>query len=134
MKRSQLEIAERLLNLKFQQKQSQISTLNAHEVRLRAQIAKINEQDKCVEQAATHQMRSIGADVIWKAWVGRTKTTLNQELAQILAQKEFLLKDLRREYGKTLAANELRKNAAAKHQKKKSNGLLLQATDQSLFP
>ena len=57
-------------------------------------------------------MRQIGADVLWQGWVGRTRESLNIELAQILAQKEYMKSALQRAFGKQAAAKELVADAA----------------------
>ena len=67
-------------------------------------------------------MRAIGADVVWRAWVGRTKTKLNLELAQVLAQKEVMLRDVRKDFGKLAVCQKLKqmelKNSKMTAQKK----------------
>lgn len=133
MKGNHWKSAETLLDLKFQRKQSIIVGLNSHEARLRAQINQITEHDKSTEQSSDQQMKSIGADVIWKAWVGRTKEKLNRELAQVLAQKETVLRDMRRDFGRVLVCRELIDLETKKIRKAKSKNLLSQTSSSSVI-
>lgn len=98
---------EQILALKFQQRQQIFSKVRAEENRLRAQMVKLVAQEQEAETINDDRIKAIGADVIWKAWVGRAKTTLNMELAQVLAQKERLLVSVRRDYGKLLVSQKL---------------------------
>ena len=55
----------------------------------------------------------IGADVIWLAWVGRTKASLNIQLAQVLARKENSIGRLRHAFGKKMVAAQLSEDSKA---------------------
>jgi hypothetical protein len=98
---------ERILEIKFQNGQKAFSKIVAAEGKLRSELAKLDDMAIRAEQANYNKMQAIGADVVWKAWLGRTKTTLNLELAQVLAQKEAMKGRVRREYGKLLASRAL---------------------------
>lgn len=52
-------------------------------------------------------MQHIGADVIWKAWLNRTRSALHLELAQVLAQKEMLRDGVRKDFAKVAVTEEL---------------------------
>lgn len=104
MKREQFDTLQSLLEMKFRESQRSFSKVVTAENRLRRELAKLDGMAKNAEEAQHQNMRAIGADVIWKAWVGRTKTGLNMELAHVLAQKERLARGVRKDYGKLLAS------------------------------
>lgn len=110
MKIEKLREMETLLALKFERKKRLFAQIVAQETQLRSKLKKIHDQAKEAEQSEVHQIKAIGADVIWKAWVNRTQTSLNMELAQVLAQKERMLVSVRKEYGKLLVSRELVQN------------------------
>ena len=107
MKTAQLIEIETLLSLKFRNRQQVYARIVAEESRLRLQLAKLDGQVREAEAESTQNLRAIGADVIWKRWVERAKTSLNLELAQVLAQKERLKASVRKEYGKVLVSQRL---------------------------
>ncbi len=79
----------------------------SQESRVREQLRKLDDQAKDAERSQDHNLQAIGADVIWKSWLERTKRTLNMELAQIMVQKEALRAGVKREYGKLLVGREM---------------------------
>lgn len=102
-----LKEIKRLHKMKFQQRQKSLRDLLRREGVLRAELAKLDDQERLVNGAAHNEMKSLGADVLWKAWVGRTKAHLNTELAQILVQREKQLKDVRKDFGKLCVSKAL---------------------------
>ena len=58
-------------------------------------------------------MRTVGADVAWARWVGRQRSVLNMQLANILARKQEQLTRLQSAFGRNEAALSLRREAAA---------------------
>ena len=52
-------------------------------------------------------LRQIGADVLWQSWLGRNREELNRQLALCLAQKAHHLTELRRVFGRHVAAQSL---------------------------
>lgn len=123
MKKNAMFEMEKILDLKFQRKQQVFSKVLAQEAKLRAQIGQLNEQEQDAEQSNQQHIKAIGADVIWKAWLERTKTALNMELAQVLAQKERLLVSVRKDYGKLLVSRQLLRKQGAEiaHERQKKS-------------
>lgn len=107
MKSKSLTELESILELKFHKKQQSFAHILANEGRLRGQLLKLNEQERASDAQKDHNLQAIGADVLWKAWVERTKRSLNLELAHVLAQKDALQGAVKREYGKLLVGREL---------------------------
>jgi hypothetical protein len=98
---------EEILQIKFQNGQKAFTKIVAAEGKLRSELAKLDDMATLAEQANYNKMQSIGADVVWKAWLGRTRTALNLELAHVLAQKEAMKGRVRKDYGKLLASRSL---------------------------
>ncbi len=67
---------------------------------LRAQSATIDELDRRSKSSADmHQLRAIGADVLWRGWLDRQRRELNTQLARHLAEQDHILRDLRKAQG-----------------------------------
>ena len=133
MKRASLTEMERLLEMKFQRKQHVFSKVVAEENRLRAQIRQLDEQARDAAQTTGQPLRAIGADVIWKAWVDRTKTSLNLELAQVLAQKERLRGTVRKEFGKVQVSRHLIQDCGAQEDRERRQKALLTSVQSHFF-
>lgn len=133
MKSDALNEMEIILGIKFQRKQHLFSKILMEEQRIRSQLTKLKEEERKSEQSYDDQIKAIGADVIWKAWIHRTRVRLNLELAQVLAQKENLLSSVRSEYGKLLVSRELMSEAKKTKVKQRQGRLLDAAIESSLF-
>ncbi|MEP1610553.1 MAG: hypothetical protein ABJL72_01390 [Roseobacter sp.] len=105
-----LDELEKVLTLRFQKKQQVFAKIVNEEGRLRSQLSKLEEQERASDSTSNHNQKAIGADVIWKAWLSRSRASINLELAQVLAQKESLLSSVRKEYGKLLVSQLLYQN------------------------
>ncbi|TMM52503.1 hypothetical protein [Sulfitobacter sabulilitoris] len=105
--RGNLDALRRVSHARYLQTQLAFQTLVAEENRLRSELARLDAQLRGSRTEDATEMRAIGADVIWQAWVGRAKTELNLSLARVLAQKEHHLRQVRRAYGKTLVTEGL---------------------------
>lgn len=93
----------------YLKEQAAVQDILSQEAALRSKLAEIDQQVRKArdELSGIEPMQSIGADVVWQAWVGRAKYQLNTQLAQVLAQKEMVMDKVRRAFGKTLIASEL---------------------------
>ncbi|MEL7091371.1 MAG: hypothetical protein AAFN94_06515 [Pseudomonadota bacterium] len=112
-----LETLQALTELKYQKSLGGLADILTKETQLRGQIDKLRQQAFETQALPADQphMHSIGADVIWLKWVGRTISRLNVELAQVLAQKEALLAGQRRALGRKTVAEALARNAKDAH-------------------
>lgn len=128
------EMLHQLCDLKYRNSQQKLAVIVERENALRAELAKLRgfvteTRSLPAEQA---QMRAIGADVIWMQWVARSQSRLNIELAQVLAQKEGLIVQHKRAFGKTHAAQSLANEAKQKRVRHLRERMLTQAIAQSL--
>ncbi|MEP3845843.1 MAG: hypothetical protein ABJM43_10945 [Paracoccaceae bacterium] len=108
-----------LMELKYQASQSELRSICGQEAKIREQIARLDQQSISTLSADASTMKSVGADMLWNAWAGRTKSNLNIELARVLARKEFFLRAARRNFGKVLASQSLSNEARSAAQKSK---------------
>ena len=104
---SKLSKLEEIMRAKYLTSQQDLRRYVSQENQLRDKLRKLDKQARDADSDVESSMKTIGADIIWKSWVGRTKTELNLQLAQILAQKEGYLNRVRKDYGKLLMAEEL---------------------------
>ncbi len=94
----------------YQAELQKMAVLNKKEAMVRRKITDLEtlrHDNQSLPQGQLTVVRQIGADVLWQGWVGRTRESLNIELAQILAQKEHLKSELQRAFGKQMAAKEM---------------------------
>lgn len=125
-KLTQLTSLKQITDAQYAIEQAAFQTLLAEEAMLRAELAKLKEMLLNVRTAslAPSEMRAIGADVLWQGWIGRSQTTLNINLARVLALKEFRQQEVRTSFGKAEIVNSLMKKAqSSQHQKNKKNQL-----------
>lgn len=115
VKLDQMKQMQALLEAKFLKQQSAILDLLQREGSLRSDLNKLERQARLNENAEYSEMQAIGADVIWKAWIGKTKGSLNLELAQVLAQKEVARAGVKASFGRKMVGEMLlRENEKAK--------------------
>jgi hypothetical protein len=98
---------------------------------LRAELRRLDAQVHQAEVRGDPQMRAIGADILWKAWVGRAKHRLNLKLAQVLAKKETRVRDVKRAYGKVVVAEELLAASLTERRKARETAALDRAIEQA---
>ncbi|MEM9968401.1 MAG: hypothetical protein AAF755_09900 [Pseudomonadota bacterium] len=127
-----LHAMQRVLQARFDEKQQHFQKLTAREVQLRQELSRLSEQGR---RGANTDMalQSIGADMLWRGWVGRAKTKLNIELAQTLALKNYHLDEVKEAYGKLLAINQLVSKQQEKQRKTTAEVRLSNAIEQHLM-
>lgn len=106
---SQLSVLKDITQALYHKEQAAIKTILAEESALRSELKKLDQQvrEATGGMQSALPMQSIGADVIWLAWVGRTKTRLNIQLAQVLARKSRVMDKVRIAFGKQLVAKKM---------------------------
>ncbi|WP_300056590.1 hypothetical protein [uncultured Roseobacter sp.] len=107
-----------LADARYQARQQLFQSLLQREDVVRADLEKLDGQARSAEQSADGTMQSIGADVIWKTWLGKTRKSLNMQLALILAEKDQHMRQIKQAYGKVLATEEILKGLLSERNKK----------------
>lgn len=91
----------------------------AQENLLRAEFQRIAELDRPVRAQSDriNEMRAVGADLIWRSWVSRSRTSLNLQLVRVLARKEQEKVAVQRAFGKLTALETLIRNEKRERKK-----------------
>ena len=111
MSTQQLNANQKVFELKFQKKQAVFLAVVQQEKKLRLQLENLKSQISNSQNEEHQDMQAIGADLTWQSWVESSKRSLNLELAQVLAQKETLLANVKKDYGKLLVSKDLHRSA-----------------------
>lgn len=132
MNLKQLQI---LTEIKFQKSQQGLSALLARESELRSELNRLRNLARESHLLPPEQapMRSIGADVIWLRWISQTSRELNLQLAQVLVQKEGLMSQHKRAFGKKAVADQLVSSFGKQNSKLRHEAALKLAIEQSLL-
>ncbi|WP_187432306.1 hypothetical protein ROLI_034370 [Roseobacter fucihabitans] len=96
-----------LVEARYETRRQAFQRLVKKENDLRQELRRLDDQARSANLQGDTDMQTIGADVIWKAWVGKAKTSLNIKLALILAEKEQHIRQVKQAYGKVIAAEKL---------------------------
>ncbi len=93
--------------------------LRIEELRLRQELERVSQMVLGTDlgQSDLFVMQSLGADLLWQAWVVRQRTQINMQLAQVLAQREIMLRDLRLAFGRAQVAQMLHNEDAIARRK-----------------
>ncbi len=134
MKVNDLNALAAITEARYAQQQQRFAKLLAEEERIRTELSRLEEMDRSARasDAQAIPMRTIGADVIWQGWIGRSRTALNMALARVLAVKEHHLSEVRRAYGKVLVVKEIRDQHITERRKKHDAAALSRAIEGSV--
>lgn len=115
MKRGDLEDIVALTEALYRAESAKMQALVLEEQRLRAdlkQIEEIRRAARNISDDRLHGYREIGADLMWRSWIGRSKAQLHSDLARVLGRKGQITGQLRRTFGKYQAACQVAQAAA----------------------
>lgn len=132
MKHEELKTLHALADAKYKARQQLFMQLMQRETAIRAELSRLQDQARNTGDVSDQGMRTIGADVIWKAWLGRAQKSLNMKLALVLAEKEQHVRQVRQAYGKVLATDALLKVTTDAVKEKTRRAALDQAIEMSL--
>ena len=120
---------ESIQELKTLKSQRDIRDISKQEAVLRQQIATLdNHRHACHALEADGQvMRSIGADILWLAWIDRRKSELMIDLAKLLARKETAKVKGRKDAGRQESIQETVRKERESVEKQRSARALEQA-------
>ncbi|NUH66778.1 hypothetical protein HTT03_15965 [Sulfitobacter sp. S0837] len=132
---AELRQLEAISQAKYDQQRQSFQRIQAEESRLRAELARLDHMARQANSASTQigEMRAIGADIMWQAWVGRSKNELNLKLAQVLAIKEQQLSQVRQAFGKLQVSQQLIADLQKRQRKNKGQSQMELAIDISLL-
>lgn len=123
---------QQVVQAQYDQKQQYFQKLTSREAHLRSELARLSAQAR--ETGGDDlALQSIGADILWRGWVGRAKKQLNIELAQTLALKRHHQAEVKHAYGKVMVVKELITKTQEKARKDRAAKGLQIAIDQYLL-
>jgi hypothetical protein len=104
----------------FQREFSAIQGILKEESAIRQSLAQLDAQSQSSSSnnAQDCAMQTIGADILWQAWVSKTRRQLNIELAQILARKIEAMTHIRKAFGRKEAVKKLTEKSRQEQRKK----------------
>ncbi len=104
----------------FQREFNAIQGILKEESVLRQSLAQLDAhtQSSLENDAQDCAMKSIGADILWQAWISKTRRQLNIELAQVMAKKVEAMTTIRKAFGRKEAVKTLMVNARDEQRRK----------------
>ncbi len=110
--RDRLDKLGELSGLQFRAAQAEMATLLRREERLRqnlTQLTRSKQSQARAPRAPDDAALVAGADIRWHQWVDQRRSTINGELAQVLALKDSCMQKLRTAFGRDQAVTGLQK-------------------------
>lgn len=106
----------RVTDAVFQGHMAGLQRLAAEETLLRQALAALEDARKSNMQVdeTYREMRALGTDLLWEAWIVRQRTALNMRLANLLVQKEVMRSEMRSAFGRAQVAQALTSAEQAK--------------------
>jgi hypothetical protein len=104
---------------------------------LRQKMAQVNAQSAKAREDMKEDisMQSVGADLLWQAWLTRTQRQLSIELSQVMARKLTAMGRVRRAFGRQSAVATMHENEQEKtrvERRKKALQQLIQTHTRTL--
>lgn len=115
----QLESLLAISRINYDHQRQTFAKILQEEAQLRQELVRLAEMGQAGRQNDVNaiSMRAIGADLLWKSWLGRSRSELNMKLARVLATKEQEQEKVRRAFGKVNALEELVLSGRVKQRK-----------------
>lgn len=114
--RSKHEALTRITDLRYQSVQLEMAKLLGQERALRRNLMQLVQQKQTRSaQLMSQDLASLtaGVDLRWHHWIDQRQTTINLELAQVLAQQAEMRVKLKNAFGKSQVAQALSARAAS---------------------
>lgn len=130
MKQDKLVQMARVTEAVYLNEFQKVKSILNEEARLRGELARLQAQEETgrQEMADGLTMQAVGADLLWQAWLSRSRQQLNIELAQVIARKLNAISKVRQAFGRQNAVNamhdKLRADRQAERQKRAFDALL----------
>ncbi|MEX3316344.1 hypothetical protein [Sulfitobacter sp. PS-8MA] len=132
---AELRHLEAICQAKYDQQRQSFLRIKTEESRLRRELERLDHMARQANDASTRTgvMRAVGADIMWQAWIGRSKNELNLKLAQVLAIKDQQLAQVRQAFGKLQVAQELIASVQKNQRKRRDQSQMELAIDIALL-
>lgn len=108
-KKDQMTELAALTDMVFAAASAETQKLAVRQTQLKSMLQALRADEAAGQQylAEDVNLRMSQVDVLWQAWLGAQARVLNQELAQVSAQRERQLRNLRIAFGRKEAAARL---------------------------
>ena len=116
MRKKQLHQLAKVSRAQYLRELARIREILDRETALRGQLLRLAQQAERArrDHAADPAMQSLGADMAWQGWLGRSRRRLNTELAQVMARKLVAMDSVRNAFGREQAVQTLADAEAAR--------------------
>ncbi|MFK7834726.1 MAG: hypothetical protein AB8B60_00770 [Sulfitobacter sp.] len=120
---------------RYDEQRQAFTLIVQEESRLRSELARLTKLDQAssLRQGSMLTMQAIGADVQWQAWLGRSRTTLNMQLARVLALKDNEQAKVRTAFGKVTALQQILAEELTQRKRAHADRVLQRAMDQTVL-
>lgn len=119
-----------LMQARFRAGMTELQQVSAEESHLREELRRLADMEKGSQEAleTAFGVRALGADSLWQKWIGQTRMSLNQRLANVMARKLEALDRARGHFGAMHAADALagQKQARARDRRLAAQQTLVQ--------
>ncbi len=117
MKRHRLSQMSKVTEALYLSEFRKVQDILAEEARLRGELRRLQEQsqDGQHHMSGDPSMRTVGADLLWQAWLMRTQRQLNIELSQVMANKEIAMGSVRKAFGRQSAVQSMHQKEETAH-------------------
>ena len=115
----------------FRVEQARLRQIGAEEMRLRSELAQLDDQIRTNVGLSAQGGREIGADMLWQGWVRRMRGDLQSRLAMVLVRKSAMIAAMRTAHGRKIAAENLLEKQLALNAKAQRKTMIEQ--EQSLI-
>lgn len=102
MKPERLKRLQAATEVGFLKARQKVQPILDEEASARHNLARLAQQenDNRAATGSDQAMQSLGADMLWRSWVAKTRRQLNFELARVMVRKEPAMEDVRRAFGR----------------------------------
>ena len=104
----------KIAQIAFQADHARMAELQRLEERFLAQIEDVRRHERAARERAPDTMSFAGRDHLWERWIEARLSALQTELAQVKARKADLLSDMRKSFGRKVAADSLAASVKAR--------------------
>jgi hypothetical protein len=96
-----------LMQARLQHQQAALRRISAEEAALRDQLQALNRAERAGGSVVDFGLRTLGADLLWQAWVAHQREGLQTRLANLMVRRAEVLDQTRSAFGRHEAARRL---------------------------
>lgn len=124
---------QKLTEFEFLKIEEELRLIVEQENRLRTGIRDLKARAWSGESGDVAGMKSLGADIAWRAWVDSTVENMNYDLARVLAQKQACIAKTKRYFSRMESCRSLSKREQSRRASERAKRSLDHAVTQSVL-